>query len=302
MENVLVTGAGGFVGRHLIPQLIGMHRVKGLVRRKESIPPELAEKVDWVLGDIADRIFMSTALRNVSVVYYLVHAMERPSSPAQRFHDLELNWIQSLIEQCKSQGVRKVIYLSVLGADKEAKNPYFRTRFEAEELLRHSGLDFTLFRSSIVFGPGGKSFEALVRSIERFPIVFMPGSGKTRLQPISIFDLVYYLHQALDQPTANNKTLEIGCPQPVSYLELVDILMGALGIKKKKLRVPWWIVGLVMNGIERVGRYSRGGVSGMVESLREDVTIQDYAYLNLFPWKPMPIRDAVKAALTPKFA
>ncbi|HSG05217.1 MAG TPA: NAD-dependent epimerase/dehydratase family protein, partial [Nitrospiria bacterium] len=129
-------------------------------------------------------------------------------------------------------------YMSALGARKEAPGPYHRTKFTAETLVRESGLDWTIFRPSVIFGPGDKFVNRLAGIIRKSPFIPVIGSGRTRLQPMSVRDVGAAVCLAVGNPVSFGKTYDLGGPEALSYEEIFRLIASVLKIKKRVVRIP----------------------------------------------------------------
>ncbi|MBI2886280.1 MAG: complex I NDUFA9 subunit family protein [Chloroflexi bacterium] len=244
--HILLTGATGFIGRRAAQRLVGRgHQVRCLVRASADLSPLQYLPVEVWRGDVTDRASLAGALDEVQAVAHLVGIIrERP--PTATFPRVHVEGTRNLLEACQRQGdIHRFLFLSSIGAG-PGPHPYLRTKWEAEELVRGSGLPWTILRSSIVFGPGDEFMNRLAALVRRPPsgdrmlAPFVPiiGSGRTRFQPIFVEDVAECILRAVEGEAYAGRTVEIGGPEQFSYEELVDIVMDTLGVHRPKLHLP----------------------------------------------------------------
>ncbi|MCI4366975.1 MAG: NAD(P)H-binding protein [Thermoplasmata archaeon] len=218
---LLVGGAGGLIGRHLLEEFGRDHRIRSLHRTR--VPSELAQGVEWVPADIATYREWSSALGGVDLVVNL--AWYR-AGPRRRFVGLCDGLIRMLAASVEA-GVPRVVQISVPKAPArlEAHLPYLteKRRFDAE-LLR-SGLSVRILRPTMLFGPGDVLIDAMLRSMRRYPVFPMFGDGRYHVSPLAVSDLARIVR--LEAASGRNGSLDVGGPRRYEYRELTDLLFRA---------------------------------------------------------------------------
>ena len=213
---ILLTGATGYVGGHLLRSLESKgHRVRCLARHPEALEQKAGPSTEVVLGDVLGRPSLDSALSGVKAAYYLVHSMGSSGS----FEETDRQAARNFGEAAKAAGVERIIYLGGLGSDEQELSPHLRSRQEVGKILRESGVPVLEFRASIVIGSGSLSFEMIRSLVERLPIMVTPKWVNVPAQPIAIEDLLEYLLAALELPTSQYRVYEIGGTDRVSYGE-----------------------------------------------------------------------------------
>jgi nucleoside-diphosphate-sugar epimerase len=152
-----------------------------------------------------------------------------------------------------AQGARKILYLSTVTATENPAWPYAHSVWLAEQAIRQSSLNYTILRCSVIIGPGDPFLGGLVALAQRWPVMPIIGSGKTRFQPISVHDVVRCICRAISDPKYDNRTLALGGPEILSYEEIVDAVLEALGISKRKVHLPRRAMRTVVRWLERMG-------------------------------------------------
>jgi uncharacterized protein YbjT (DUF2867 family) len=233
---ILVTGGSGFVGRHVVGALVAAGKdVRSLVRdpgKGGSLGGEVAQ------GDMTDSTSLRRAVEGVDAVVHLVAVRQGKEETFQR---VMVQGGSDLIDAAKGAGVRRFVLMSALGTSEANKDlvPYYRAKWEVEQLVKGSGIDHVIFRPSFIFGPDGGIIPTFRRLVKLAPVTPIIGSGETRIQPIWADDVSAYFVQSLDLDTATNRTFEIGGPDPVTWNEFWARFRQALGVRRRpSVHVP----------------------------------------------------------------
>ena len=238
---IFVTGASGFVGRNLVRQLQkdGI-AVRALVRNtaKAAWLRDLgAELVD---GDISNPSSFEAAMEGCEKAIHLVGIIQE--APGVTFKGVHVDGTRNLLETAKKAGVRHFIYQSALGTRPNAKSQYYRTKWDAEELVRASGLPFTILRPSLIYGPGDLFTLRLAESIKISPVLPVIGTGQSKVQPIFIDDVIKCILMISASDSYLNEMYEIGGPEQLTYEEVTKAIAAALGIKRPTVHMPMFFI------------------------------------------------------------
>ncbi len=237
--RILVTGGTGFVGRAVTRQLVQSgHEVRLLLRPGAQNPRlPVGQALEVTLASLEDPRGLRAAMQDIHLVIHL--AGGEGLGAGADLARVDVRGTQALAEAAAETGVRRVIYLSHLGAEPASAFPLFRAKGLAEAALRRSGVPFTILRSAIAYGPGDRLTTVLALLLHAQPGVFLlPGDGGTLLQPLWIEDLAAALTLAAELDTLENRTLEIGGPEHLSLREIVLTLARTLGLRRYLLPVP----------------------------------------------------------------
>lgn len=238
---ILITGATGFIGQHLIAWLAGhQYPICALIhpsQRERRFAPGIS--LQLVSGDVTNPVVLRMAMHHVDTVFHL--AGIDAESAAGAFDAINVEGTRNVIDAMREAGVTRLITLSPIGADPHSAYPYLRSKGLAAELITHSGLDFTLIRSSAVYGSGDDWTETIGLALRRLPFIFpMAGDGRSRLQPISMTDLITCLDTCLTDPQTIKQTYTIGGPQHMTFEEIVNTIGEATHHRRRPryLRSP----------------------------------------------------------------
>jgi nucleoside-diphosphate-sugar epimerase len=230
MTRIAVTGATGFVGRHLLPVLRAEgHEVRGLVRPGSTASsPEGAE---LLRGDVRAQDAIRRLLEGCEVVVHLAASFSSRDDVA----DIVETGTRNVVAAAGDAGVGRIIFVSCLGAAASAESSFYAAKWKGEQLIRSAGRPFVILRPSLVLGPGDGVLQPLAELMGALPAVPVPGSGQQRHQPIDVEDLVRCLQLALTDDTVVNESVSVGGPLFLTWRQLIDLLAGHLGIFKPKL-------------------------------------------------------------------
>ena len=288
--TVLVTGATGFIGKRLVPALVDRGlKVRAMTRRPESYDgPGQA-----VGGDVEDRASLSDALEGADVAVYLVHSLDDPD-----FERKDAEAARTFGRAAAAAGVQQIVYRGGLGSDDEKLSPHLRSRREVEGLLGEEGVPVTVLRAAIVVGAGGISWELTRQLVKNLPAMVVPKWVATRTQPIALDDVVRYLAGVIGQPEAYDRVFEIGGPEEMTYLEMLQIAAEiSAGHRVPIVRVPvltprlssYWLA-LVTDVDVTTGR-------NLIDSMGTEVVVTDHSIRDLVPGEPLSYEEAVRRAL-----
>ena len=231
----LVTGATGYIGGRLVPELLELgHEVRVLVRHPERLRDRSwVDRVEIVTGDAQDVAAVNEALTDIDVAYYLMHSLM--SGPD--FHTVELNMARTFSRAASAQGVGRLVYLGALQPhlpDSELSE-HFKSRGQVGEILRQSNVNVIELRAAMVIGSGSASFEMVRYLTERLPLMVTPTWVRTRTQPIAVRDILYYLAHAPDIPADVSRVFELGGPDVTTYQGMIDGYAEVSGFKRPKI-------------------------------------------------------------------
>jgi NADH dehydrogenase len=205
------------------------------------IPDKYADAgIVWYKADIHNSDTLIEPLSGVDVVYHLVGIIAETRSLT--FDKTVVQGTENLIEACRKNGVKKIIYLSALGTSENAVTKYHKSKWKAEEAVRNSGMEWVIFRPSVVFGPGDSFVNMLAGMIKKLPLTPVIGDGRYELQPVAVGDLVRVMTAALNMPETSGRVFEIGGYEKMEYRRMIVIIKKVLNIRRKNIYFPLMIM------------------------------------------------------------
>jgi uncharacterized protein YbjT (DUF2867 family) len=287
--KVFVAGGTGFVGGHLVKSLLREgHGVVLLVhdRKKEG-----RQGVVQVQGDVLDAASLRKQIEGCDAAVNLVGIIREFPRRGVTFDLLHVEATRNLIAAAAGAGVKRFLQMSALGTRPSAVSAYHRSKFAAEEAVRGSGLDYTIFRPSLVFGPRDAFVNMIAGYIRRFGLVPVIGNGNYRLQPISADDVARCFSAALTITETVGKTFEICGRDRLSYNELVNAVGRALGRDSVfKLRAPLTVMKLVVPLLQQIPAFPLT-TDQMLMLLEENIC--DGRWRETFGFDPVPFETGI---------
>ncbi|MEE8449018.1 MAG: complex I NDUFA9 subunit family protein [Thermodesulfobacteriota bacterium] len=292
---LLLTGASGFVGGHLLKALLSEGlKVRCLVRPTSKGRGMLPAQVDQVFGDILDRESLAKALIGVDTVIQLVGIIEERAEAT--FRAVHVQGSKNVVDEAVKAGVSKYIHMSALGSREAALSSYHRTKWMAEEQLRASGLNHTIFRPAIIFGPGDGFINLLVGMVVRLPLVPIIGTGEYLFQPIYIDDVVTCFLEAVKNPADIQGSYELAGPERLTFNRIVEIIKQTLGVKKGVIHIPMKIMKPLVFVLERI--LPRPPVTSEQLTMLEEGNVCDISPMKkVFPVRLTRLEEGIKGYL-----
>ena len=251
--KVFITGGSGFVGREIIQQLLaGKHSVCALAR--ETDPFKNRSEVEVVLGDTTQPATLQDQLSGCDAVIHLVGIIREFPGKGITFKKGHIESTENMLQAAEEQGVKRYIQMSANGTRENAITSYHQTKWIAEEKVRQSNLDWTIFRPSLIYGPNDQFINMLAQLIKNLPLVPVMGDGQYQLQPVSVIDIANGFVSALNKPETIAKTYQCCGLQAFSYDQLLDLIAQALGQTggARKIHQPLWLMKPIVAALQTI--------------------------------------------------
>jgi NADH dehydrogenase len=294
MARIFVTGGTGFVGKAVIHALQAHGFVaRCLVRTGSEQRLRGFEGIERVPGDVLIPEGLAASLEGCAAVIHLVGIIREHPGRGITFERLHTSATAHVLEAARAAGVRRYLHMSALGTRPDARSRYHRTKWEAEELVRRSGLEWTIFRPSVIYGPGDGFVTMLARVIRRLPVVPIIGDGKYRLQPVPVEQIAEAFAAALHQPATIGQTFEAGGPRPYPFTEIVDLIGAAVRKRRvRKVYQPLSVMRPLVAALERLPFFPL--TSDQLLMLHEDNVCDPGPFFRAFKLSPIEFPDGLR--------
>ena len=293
--KILLTGANGYVGKRLLPELLKAgHEIICAVRSKNrlSLDVNTMKKVTVWEVDFLQPLNTENLPQEVDVVYYLIHSM---SSSSNDFDVLEATAAQNFNAYMDLIQPKQVIYLSGIINDNELSK-HLQSRSNVEDILYQGNYKVTVLRAGIIVGSGSASFEIIRDLCEKLPFMITPKWVLTKAQPIAIRDVITYLMGVINNEACFQQSFDIGGPNILTYKQMMQLYAKTRGFKNWIVTVPVMTPKISSYWLYFVTSTSYKLACNLVDSMKMEVVCKDNRLQHLLGVKPISYTDAIKLA------
>ncbi|MGB9082948.1 MAG: complex I NDUFA9 subunit family protein [Desulfuromonadaceae bacterium] len=252
--RIFISGGTGFVGGHVCRALRERgHTLRLLVHRRGGT----AESgIEFFEGDVTRPASFAEGVNGCDAVINLVGIIREFSLKKITFERLHVQATEAMLEVTRKSGIRRYLQMSALGARPAAVSAYHRSKWSAEELVRGSSLDWTIFRPALIFGPHDSFINMLAAQLRLAPFMPVIGSGSYRLQPIHADDVAHCFALALKMPETIGQAYELCGGDRLSYDELLDVIARAMGkVPPMKPHLPLGLMKLMVPFMQKIPQF-----------------------------------------------
>ncbi len=294
MHRVFVTGATGFVGRAVIQALRAEgHVVRCLVRRGSERDLHGFEAIERVEGDVlGDPAALAAGIRGCDTVVHLVGIIREQTATFEKVHDLGT---RNVLAATTGAGARRFVHMSALGTRASARSRYHRTKWAAEEAVRASGLAWTIFRPSVIYGPGDGFISMLARMVRRFHVVPVIGDGRQRVQPVPVEHVAAGFARAVTVEASVKQTYTVAGPDAVSMVELLTMIGATMHRRIRVARIPLGLMRPMAYVLHRTPSFPV--TPDQLLMLEEDNTGDPAPFYAAFGVQPLPLAQGLRKLL-----
>lgn len=291
--RIFLAGATGFVGGHLRRTLLENGHLPRVLTHKRLAGPEPG--TETVAGDVTRVETLAAAMQDCDAVINLVGIIREFPARGITFEKLHVGATENLLAATRQAGIGRFVQMSALGARPGAVSRYHQTKYRAEEAVRASGLDWTIFRPSVIFGPKDDFINKLAGMIKSLPVVPVVGDGCYRLQPIDGNDVARCFTMTLDMPETVGQAYGLCGRDRVTYLELLEIIAKTLGKSSvRTLNAPVVFTKLATSLLQRFSYFPL--TLDQITMLLEE-SICDGAWQETFRFEPVGIEEGIRVYL-----
>lgn len=296
---VMVTGGSGFVGNQVVEELLALgHQVRCLLRpgSEKKLKAAGHEKVEIFTGDVMHPETITPAVQGCDAAIHLVGIIREFPGRGVTFERLHYDATVHVVEAAKAAGAGRYLHMSALGARPAPADPYHTTNYRADEYVKESGLTYTIFRPSVIYGPEDQSLNLFAGMIRRGQVVPVIGDGLYQMQPVPVWTMAKAFVQALYRPQTENRVYEVGGPEPLTFNQVIDSIAEVLGRKLHKRHLPVWMMRLAAG---LFGRYPWFPLTtGQIRMLLEGNTCDPTPFYQDFGLTPISFKEGLARYLS----
>ncbi|MFP4191023.1 MAG: SDR family oxidoreductase [Candidatus Hydrogenedentota bacterium] len=297
MKNFLVLGATGYVGGRLVPRLLDKgYTVRCLVRNPAKAEGRRWSGAEIRRGNVLDKESLLAAMEGVDLVYYMVHLMRDSASDLLM---MEKQAARNTREAAEAAGVKRIVYLGALGRDTDARSTHLKSRHATGDILADGTVPVTELCAGVIIGAGSASFEVIQHLVNKLPVMVTPRWVYKETQPLGVEDALQYLLEAAENPETAARSFDIGCPEVVTYKELMLAVARELNLKRFMIPVPVLTPRLSSYWLNLVTPIDVSLGRSIIESLSSKTVCADTSALDVFSVRPQSYYEVVKEALVP---
>ncbi|HYA98868.1 MAG TPA: NAD(P)H-binding protein [Ktedonobacteraceae bacterium] len=237
---ILITGATGYIGRHLVNRLVARGErprclVRDINRAKRTLP---ASKVEFVVGETTSLSSLDAAVHGIDTVIHAAFlTADNKESEGNEYEKTNVQGTANLIKAAKNADVKRMIEISGLGTKPDKPGSYMQGRYLSEKMLKDSGLNWTIIQPSVLFGKNAPFVKGLADLIRTAPVVPLIGNGKIMFQPIWVEDVATVIIKVLEDPEhTSRRTYTIGGPEYYTFTQIIDMLLKTM--HKQRIKAP----------------------------------------------------------------
>lgn len=292
--KIFLTGSTGFVGEKILQDLLrNNYQIRCLIRQgsEHKIAAYRDKGIDIVYGDITDAHSLEGKLKGCDAAINLVGIIREFPHKGITFEKLHYEGTSNIVRAARSQGVGRLIQMSSLGARPHGKTQYQQTKFRAEESVRGSGLDYTIFRPSVIFGPDDKFvnlFANMLKTIQFVPVV---GNGRYKIQPVALENVSTGFVKSIGQKNAIGKTFEVGGPEKLDFNTIIDNIGEVLCLPPYKIHIPAFIMSLMAELFDWIPSFPI--TTEQIAMLLESNVCDERPFFEQFGIKPIHFKEGI---------
>ena len=297
MHRVFVTGATGFVGRAVIHALRAEgHVVRCLVRRGSEPDLHGFEAIERVEGDVLGRLEgLEADIAGCDTVIHLVGIIREHPASGVTFDRLHVQATKNVVAAAGAAGVRRYLHMSALGTRAGARARYHQSKWAAEEIVRTSGLAWTIFRPSVIYGVGDGFVSLLARMVRRLPVIPIIGDGHQRLQPVPIEHVAAGFARAVKVEGAVKQTYAVAGAEIVTMHALLEMIGAASRRRVRTIRMPLGLIRPMARLLHRIPSFPI--TPDQLLMLEEDNTGASEPFYETFGLEPETLAHGLRRIL-----
>jgi len=296
LGRILVTGASGYIGGRLVPELLARgYKVRVMVRTAFSQYDSIWPNTEVVLADALNRDSLRKALENIDSAYYLIHSLRLGP---KRFAQADIDAAGNFRKVAEERQLQRIIYLGGLGDIRGSLSSHLCNRAEVAEELKRGKVPVTVLRAAIIVGSGSASYEIILHLAKKLRIILIPRWARNRCQPIAIRDVIKYLVGVLETPETSGRYFDIGGKDVLTYEMMLKILSELRQKKILFIPVPFSNIRFYAYTASLFTPVPESITECLMEGLKNEVICQDTSIKGFIPFEPLSYREAIIRAMS----
>ncbi|MGA1862939.1 complex I NDUFA9 subunit family protein [Deferribacter thermophilus] len=289
--KIFLTGGTGFVGTEILKYVLSKdYEVSLLVRNPDKVKIK-NEKIDIIVGDVLRPETYRDKLNDVDCVIHLVGIIREIPKNGVTFQKYHFQATKMIVDAAKEADVKRFIHMSANGARNDAITDYHKTKYLAEEYVRNSGLTYTIFKPSVIYGEGDSFINMLNDFLKKTPVFSYFGDGSYPMQPVYVADVAKIFVDAIENSNTFNKTFTVCGPKVLSYKELLKLICEVTNKKRLFIPIPEFIINIM---IMLFGKFQWFPLTrDQFEMLREGNTCENMDIYEILGIKPKNLKEVL---------
>ncbi|MCP4583584.1 MAG: SDR family oxidoreductase [candidate division Zixibacteria bacterium] len=295
LGKILITGASGYIGGRLIPELVARGydvrlMVRGNIEAYQAIWPNL----DIVEADALNVEQLRGALEGIDTAYYLIHSLHLGP---QEFEAADITVAGNFRTVAQEQGIKRIIYLGGLGDKRIPLSSHLRNRIEVADELLMGKVPVTILRAAIIIGSGSASYEIILHLVTKLPLILIPRVSINKCQPIGIRDVIKYLVGVLEVPETCRHNFDIGGRDVLTYKRMLEILANIQNTKTAIILCPLFTIRFYAYLASLITPVPNAITQILMKGLKNEVVCLDNSIKDYIPFKPLSYAEAIINAM-----
>lgn len=296
MKKILLTGASGYIGSHLMNKLKDNYEIIAISRNIENKSNE--HNVTWKAADLFDLNEITEVMEDIDIAIYLVHSMMPSAKLTQAsFEDMDALLADNFAKAASYNKVQHIVFMSGLIPNTNELSPHLRSRLECEQILGSYGVPVSTLRAGLIIGSKGSSYPILKKLVERLPGLLLPKWAYNITLPVAIDDVIDGLYKIVKRNPNENESIDIGGPSHMTYKDLFKQTAEVLDKRLPTIDLPIIPIWLSKYWVKLISGVPKEMVYPLMDSLIHDMIRNDENIVKDISIGKIDYKESVRNAL-----